>query len=331
MKNLAKQFQNVSHQHQLWGKQSKIVLGVSGGADSTCLLAIFSQLKKTYDLELIIAHVNYGLRGAESETDEKFVRELASKYGLEILVLNVQPHPAPCATFSLTQEKGIGKIPSENELRDVRYAFFEKIRSAHKFDLIAVAHNLDDQAETFLMRMLRGSGLKGLGAMQFKSGRLIRPLLATPHSEILSYLNQKKLGYRVDKTNFTLDFYRNKIRQQLIPLLEADYNPNIKKTLFNATLSISEDEAFLESAAEKYLPEKDSLSIKKINELHPAMQKRVLRNFIARKKLDKKNLHAAHIEELLKIIRSTKGKNQIISLEGLKIIRKNDTVTISKI
>jgi tRNA(Ile)-lysidine synthase len=316
MKNLAKQFQTVSYQYQLWGKGSKIILGVSGGADSVCLLALFFQLKKTYDLELIIAHVNYGLRGAESEADEAFVRQLAEKYVIPIQVL----------TPKISSTKNL-----ESNLRDLRYAFFEKIRQHNNFDLIAVAHNLDDQAETFLMRMLRGSGLKGLGAMQFKSKRLIRPLLSTPRREIIDYLKQKKLGYRVDKTNFTLDFYRNKIRQHLLPLLEADYNPNIKKTLFTATLSISEDEAFLESAAEKHLPENNTLSVQKINALHPAIQRRILRNFITREKLDKKNIHALHIEELLKIIHSTKGKNQTISLEGLKIIKKGDTVTISKI
>ncbi|MFA5993779.1 MAG: tRNA lysidine(34) synthetase TilS [Parcubacteria group bacterium] len=316
MRNLAKQFQTISHQNQLWGEKSKIVLGISGGADSTCLLAIFYQLKETYDLELIIAHVNYGLRGKESEADEAFVRQLAKKYALPIEIL----------TAEVTSTENL-----ESHLRDLRYAFFEKIRQNSNFDLIAVAHNLDDQAETFLMRMLRGSGLKGLGAMQFKNEKLIRPLLATSRNEILTYLKENDLDYRTDQTNFTLDFYRNKIRHELLPLLEKNYNPNIKKTLFNATLSISEDEAFLEKITAKYLPTTNNLSAQKINDLHPAMQKRVLRSFIAQKKLNKRNIHSAHIEEILKIVRSTKGKNQTILIEGLKIIKKGDTVTISKI
>jgi tRNA(Ile)-lysidine synthase len=316
MKNLTKQVQNTAHQYQLWNKKSKIVIGVSGGPDSVCLLDIFFQIKKTYDLEIIIAHVNYKLRGKDSDADEKFVRQLAKQYAVQIEVFI--PH---------IEQRG----NLENQLRDIRYAFFEKIRQQYAFDLVAVAHNLDDQAETFLMRLLRGSGNKGLSAMQFKSHRLIRPLLATPRHDILEYLAQNKLAYRIDKTNDTSDFYRNKIRNQLIPILEESFNPNIKKTLFNATLSISEDEDFLIKTTNQSISITDSFSIKKIIQLHPSIQKRALRDFIIKNKFAITDIYSSHIEELLKIIRSNKGKNQIFFIEGLKIIRKGDTVTISKI
>jgi tRNA(Ile)-lysidine synthase len=316
MKNLNKQFQNISHQHDLWDKESKIVLGISGGPDSACLLDIFSHLQKTYSLKLIIAHVNYGLRGEDSLKDENFVIGLANRHNIPIEIL---------------RPKKIGSKNLESELRDIRYNFFEKIRRENNFNLIAVAHNLDDQAETFLMRLLRGSGLSGLNAMKFKNGRIIRPLLSISRRDIITYLKESGLPYRTDKTNLESNFYRNKIRNELIPYLEKNYNPNIKKTLFNSTLSIGEDNSFLDDFVQKYSENTGSLSIKKTMDLHPAIQKRLILNLISKERPSKKDIYAPNIEEILKTIRSTKGKNQTVSLKGLKIMRKGDKVTISKL
>jgi len=169
MKNLVKKFQNTSHQQDLWQKGSKIVLGISGGPDSVCLLDIFAKIQRNYALELIIAHVNYGLRGRDSERDEKFVRDLAEKYNLEIEILKFNNSKVEHLSSLKESSRFNLKNVSENYLRDLRYDFFEKIRQQYKFDLIAVAHNSDDQVETFLMRMLRGSGLQGLSGMKYKS------------------------------------------------------------------------------------------------------------------------------------------------------------------
>ncbi len=317
MKNLVKKFQNTSHQYDLWQKGSKIVLGVSGGPDSVCLLDIFVKIQKTYALELIIAHVNYGLRGKDSERDEKFVRDLANKYNLTIEILKVP--------------KLNTKNISENYLRDLRYDFFEKIRQQYKFDLIAVAHNSDDQVETFLMRLLRGSGLQGLSGMKYKSGKIIRPLLSTTRQEILEYLNETNRTYRTDRTNAKNLFLRNKIRNKLLPFLEKNFNPQIKQTVFTATTSIAEDSSFIADAVEKLASKQLELSAKKILSLHPALQRRLLLHYIEQQKLDLKDIEATHIEEILKALKSTKGKNQIVIFKGLKMLRKGDKVTISKL
>ena len=339
MQNLTKKIQSTAHQYNLWQKNSKIILGVSGGPDSVCMLDIFSRIKKTYSLELRIVHVNYGLRGKDSERDEKFVRDLASKYGLEIEVLNVaaennskvEPLTSRKKSLRLNLKPGSIKMPSENELRNIRYDFFEKIRQDNKFDLIAIAHNLDDQAETFLMRLLRGSGLEGLSAMKYKNASIIRPLLGTTRKEILDYLKKEKLKHRTDKTNKTGLFLRNRVRNNLLPLLEKDFNPNIKKTLFDSTLAIAEDFSLLQELTEKAYPKNGELSVSKLTKLHPALQKRVLLRAIAEKKLDKKDVRSSHIEEILKVINSTKGKNQVVVFKGLKMTRKGDRVTISKL
>jgi tRNA(Ile)-lysidine synthase len=313
MPNLIKKVQNTCFQHSLLKKENRIILAVSGGPDSTCLLDIFSKLQKKYSLELIIAHVNYNIRGTDSKKDEELVRILAEKYGLAIFVKNV-------------------KIPknkiSENYLRNIRYDFFEKLRQDYNFDAIAVAHNADDQVETFLMRIIRGSGLSGLSAMKFKNNFLIRPLLSITRQEILKYLKDNKLKYRIDKTNLENNFFRNKIRNKLIPVLEKEFNPKIKQTIFDSLISISEDAEYLEKETSKNL---DGLEIKKLEKLHPAILRRVIRKNLENIKGDLKNISTNNIEEIIKIIKSTKNKTPVVIFEGLKITRKNGKIVISKL
>jgi len=335
MQNLVKKIQTTAHQQNLWEKNSKIVLGVSGGPDSICLLQVFLQLQKKYPLELIIAHVNYGLRGKDSEADEKFVRELAVKNNLSIEVLRVkQVNSAkvePLNSQKTVRRFNLGTVKaSENSLREIRYNFFEKIRTEKKFDLIAVAHNSDDQVETYLMRILRGAGLQGLSAMKWHNGKIIRPLLATSRKEILEFLRNENLTYRTDKTNAESLFLRNKIRNKLIPYLEKNYNPNIKQTILDSTSSISQDHDCLNELAEKVYQKNKVLSVKKILSLHPALQKRLLLKIIAEKKSNTKDVSAHNIDEMLKILHSSKGKNQTLLFQGLKMTRKGDKVTISK-
>jgi len=318
MSNLIKKVQNTIFQNNLFNREAKIILAVSGGPDSVCLLDIFSRLQKKYSLELLIAHVNYNLRDKDSIKDEKFVQDLATKYNLEIFALDVETQNFT----SLHAKKNI----SENYLRNIRYDFFEKLREDCNFDCIAVAHNADDQVETFLMRIIRGSGMSGLTAMKFKNEKIIRPLLSTSRKEILEYLETNKLKYRTDTTNSQNLYLRNKIRNKLIPSLEKDFNPKIKETIFNSLISISQDSEYLEKTA---LKNSKGLEIKKLEKLHPAILRRVLRNNLKNMKGDLKNISTNNIEEIIKIIKSTKNKTQHVILPGLKITKKSDKLEIS--
>jgi len=311
MRSFIKKIQNTIFQQRLFKRDAKVVLAVSGGPDSVCLLDVFAKLTPKYDLELLIAHVNYGLRGKDSDKDEKFVRRLAKKHRIKINILKV------------TRIK-----PSENELRNIRYNFFEKVRKENNFDLIAVAHNMDDQVETFLMRLIRGSGLSGLSAMKHKAGTIIRPLLGISRKEILEYLNRTNRTYRTDRTNKQNLFLRNKIRNELVPYLEKNYNPKIRQTIFDATASIADDYSFLTEYAGKLIKNQKTLSVKKLLELHPALQKRLLLKYIAAKKFNLKDIESSHIEEILKALKSTKGKRQIVIFKGLKLTRVGDRVII---
>lgn len=324
-KNLVKKIQNNIFQQSLFERGSKIILGVSGGPDSVCLLDIFAKLQKKYELQLAIAHVNYGLRGKESDKDEKFVRELGDELGIGVEVF-------PKAKISEILKLRFRKQPSENTLRDIRYDFFEKFRKENRFDYIAVAHNMDDQAETFLMRVIRGAGLQGLSGMKFKTGKIIRPLLNVSREEILQYLDRTKRTHRTDKTNLESRFFRNKVRNELIPYLEKNFNPKIKETIFNSGKAISEDLDMIEKIVKKESKKAEdgnALSVKRLLALHPALQRRILLKKITEQKGGLKNIESAHIEEILKALRSTKGKSQVVVFKGLKLTRKGDRVIIS--
>lgn len=312
MPNLIKKVQNIIFQNNLFNREAKIILAISGGPDSVCMLDIFSRLQKKYSLDLIIAHVNYNLRGKDSMRDEKFVQDLATKYNLEIFVQSIE----------IPKKK-----VSENYLRNIRYDFFEKLREDCNFDCIAVAHNSDDQVETFLMRIIRGSGMSGLTAMKFKNEKIIRPLLSISREEILKYFQENNLKYRTDRTNTQNLFLRNKIRNKLIPSLEKNFNPNIKETIFDSLVSISEDSEYLEKTA---LKNSKILEIEKLEKLHPAILRRVLRNNLKKTKGDLKNISARNIEEIIKIIKSTKNKTQTVIMSGLKITKKSDKLIIIK-
>ncbi|MDH4329930.1 MAG: tRNA lysidine(34) synthetase TilS [Candidatus Moranbacteria bacterium] len=317
-KNLIKNIQNFAFQHELWNKNSKILVGVSGGPDSVCLLSVLVTLQKKYNFKIHVAHVNYGLRKKDSDVDENFVKLLCEKNNLDFTILNVS-------------KKELGNNPSENKMRDVRYNFFEKTRRQLEFNLIAVAHNQDDQAETMLMRIIRGSGLQGLRAIQPKLGVIIRPLLETSRKDIVAYLKQEKLSYRIDKTNKESVFLRNKIRNKLIPYLEKNYNPKIKQTLSSNASIISCDYDALSKSAQKKLPSISfelskknvaSFDCQKFNQLHIAFQRQILRIIIETLKSDLKKIENRHIEEIIKISKSTKKKSQLADFKGLKIKRK---------
>jgi len=273
-------------------------------------------LQKKHLFTLHIAHVNYRLRGKDSLLDEKRVKELAKRYSL------------PCTILS--QKKNL-KNASEETLRDIRYSFFETLRQKTKANLIVVAHNQDDQAETLLLRLLRGAGLSGLRAMRPKNNHVIRPLLEMSREDILRYLKDRGIAYRTDKSNADPRYLRNKIRHELIPYLESAFQPKVRKLLAETATLLSEDYALLGAIPSK-LPSSHSalevtFSSKALLALPQALVKQELRTLI-RPFLDGKYPDKNLINELVKAIKSTKSKNQTVTFQGLKFIRKGDRVRL---
>ncbi len=208
----------------------KIVVAVSGGADSVFLFNILSELKSILGVDLSVCHYNHRLRGDDSYNDFEFVQKLASDRGVE---------------FIGGEAKKDNLFKNEEEARNARYQFFKKILQEGRGDKIALGHNLNDQAETFLMRLLRGCGLKGLKSIPYQREKFIRPLLSIPRSEIEEYLKQNQITYRRDLTNDQLICTRNLIRHKILPeFIKA--NPNFLNTINLTIKSLEEDYGLIE-------------------------------------------------------------------------------------
>lgn len=191
-----------------------IVLGVSGGADSVCLLLLLAELRELYDLKLFVLHVHHGIRGAEADADAAFVEELCEAYSVPCRVARVDIPALAAERHCSKEEMG----------RKERYRLFEEYREEKHAQWIAVAHNLEDNAETLLWNLCRGSGRAGLVGMRPVRGRIIRPLLKVSRTEIEMYLKRKGQNFRIDRTNQTVDYTRNRIRHQILPLLSEHVN-----------------------------------------------------------------------------------------------------------
>ena len=201
-------------------KHDKVLIAVSGGRDSIVLLFVLNQLE--FNIE--VAHCNYKLRGEESEKDEQFVKNLCNQ-------LKVPFHQKSFDTKKLAQEEGVS---IQMKARDLRYDWFENLKVNLKIDRIAIAHHLDDQLETILINLTRGTGIKGLRGMKAKRGDVIRPLLCVSRDEINDYLYANHIAFREDSSNASGKYFRNKIRHQIIPVLK-EINPSLFKAVSNTT------------------------------------------------------------------------------------------------
>ena len=200
----------------LFRKDSKIVLAISGGIDSICLADLL--IRSGYNIEF--AHCNFNLRGKESDEDLAFVQQLATKYTV----------PFHTTSFSTNQYATEEKISLQMAAREQRYAWLEKIRKNISADYIAVAHNYDDNIETFLINIIRGTGIKGMLGINNKNKYVVRPLIFATRDMIVNYVNKYSLEYREDSSNISDKYLRNNIRHNLVPLLK-EMNPSISKTI----------------------------------------------------------------------------------------------------
>ncbi|MFZ1082756.1 MAG: tRNA lysidine(34) synthetase TilS [Candidatus Kryptoniota bacterium] len=230
LRDFFNRFENFIGKHHLVSKNDKIIVAVSGGIDSTVLLDLMMDLKDRLNLDVAVAHINHKLRGEESEEDEAFVKKLAERYGIECFV-----HSANTRAFMVEHKTSL-----QAGARDIRYKFFQTVKILKNFTKIATAHNADDNAETVLFNLFRGSGTNGLGGIPVKRGDIIRPLLFAERKDIEQYAKLKSLQFRLDSSN-TKDYYtRNLIRHSLIPQIQAKINPSAVNTL-NRTAAIFQE------------------------------------------------------------------------------------------
>ena len=223
--------------HALLNKGDTVLVAVSGGADSICLLHILMQLP--YHLHVV--HCNFHLRGEESDRDEQFVRQFCDTHNIPLHVQH----------FDTTQYASTHQLSIEMAAREQRYAYFETLRSSIHAQAIAVAHHQDDNAETLLLNLVRGTGLRGLCGIRPRNGHIIRPLLCLSRQDIIDYLNENHTSYVTDSTNLSHQFARNKIRLQVIPLLQQ-INPAAVSNILTTIENLSEVEKIYKYTMEEY-------------------------------------------------------------------------------
>ncbi len=270
----------------------RVALAVSGGADSVALLLAMSERAANLGVVLSVAHVNHGLRGADADADEAFVQELAAARSLEFFL-----HRCDTRVAAAERKEGI-----EEAARNLRYAFFRTLVAEGRVDAVATAHTLNDQAETVLLKLLRGAWTEGLGGIhpvyEIPGGRILRPLLNVKRSEIESYLVENDQKWHLDDTNFDTTYTRNRIRNELFPSL-ITYNPRLEKQLTHLSTLARDEEDYWQKELGKLLPSlllpgrpvrgggrasstlpgeaSLSIEVERLRPLHPALRRRVLR------------------------------------------------------
>ena len=222
---MVEQFLRYIHEEKLFHSSQRILLAVSGGADSMLMLHLFSNA----GFQVGVAHCNFKLRGKESDGDEQFVADYCDRHNLAFFVNHFNTEE-----FALQQG-----ISIEMAARDLRYEWFNELLDQHKYDFLATAHHQDDVIETFLINLSRGSGIKGLSGIQQKSGRIIRPMLFTCRAEIQNYCERMHIDYRTDSSNLETIYKRNLIRQQILPLLE-EVNPAFRRNALKTIGNLNE-------------------------------------------------------------------------------------------
>lgn len=265
-----------------------IVVGVSGGADSVSLLKVIQDLSIKLGLSVHAAHYNHGIRGESADGDSRFVAELCACLNVP-LIIERGDVPAHAAGHGQTLEQAA---------RELRYGFLETARARFSADYVAVAHHMDDQAESVLMHLFRGSGLKGLTGMRFKRDRIIRPMLACRRKEIEEYLNEEGIPYRTDETNLVPEATRNRLRLEVIPYIEKHVNSEVIQAIFRMSELIQSDEAYLESLACEALNECVSgtgYSAKRLRLLPKPVLSRAIRIALARSGADQ-DIERAHVD-----------------------------------
>ncbi len=292
----------------------KVLIAVSGGADSVALLLILNNLKEKFNLTLHVAHLDHMLR-KDSIRDANFVKRLCRR-------LNI---PFTVSKINIGRKKS--KLCLEETARNYRLDFLFKTAKLIKAEKIALAHHLDDQAETVLMRILRGTGLYGLAGISFvrRMGKIkiIRPLLNLTRRQIEEFLKERKESFCTDKSNSKNIYLRNKVRNELLPLLEKKYNRNIKALLFNLASCASSDYGYIKEASKESIKLSGGrIPLNKLTQLHPAVIRLKLREAIACVQGDTRRISFNHIEELEDLI-FNRPTGSIVDLpKGISAIKK---------
>ena len=345
--------------HDMLEPGQRVIAGLSGGADSVCLLSLLAEFREEYRLELRAVHVHHGLRGREADRDAAFSEELCRNLGV----------PFSLVFVNVKEEAGKRRVSEEEAGRILRYEAFEREAGRWQQELlegktpedgggqpaavkIAVAHHGDDSAETILYQLFRGSGLKGLSGIPPARGNIIRPLLCAERSEILDYLEEKGLSFVTDSTNLGNDYARNKIRNQILPMAVQEINQGAADHIRRAGELIGEADRFFEERAERTLEtllesddaetgqdawqraeqvaEQAVLSVSGLLALSHIEAAYAVRAVFKRKKWPLRDVSSGHIESILALLRGRTGAGCDLP-GGLRAERSYDRLILAKL
>ncbi len=295
-------------------KGDKVIVGVSGGPDSVALVYLLDSLSKELKLKVHIAHLDHGLR-RDSSGDGKFVEALGRR-------LNI---PVVCGKVNVRALAKKGSI--EEAARTARFDFLFKSAKAVGAQKIALGHNLDDQAETVLMRVLRGTGLYGLAGIlpkrEFAGFVVVRPLIEVKRKDIEAFLKRRKLSCCRDSSNSQDIYFRNRIRNALMPLLEKEYNKNVKEVLANLADSAGSDYDYLQGCVYRATENsKTRFSIDKLLKMHPALRRLLYRSAIAQVKGNTRRITFQHIKEIDDLLLNRPSGSIVDLPQGVSVAKK---------
>ena len=326
MKTLANKAKATMLKYNMIQKGDSIVVGISGGADSVCLLHLLKSISEEYAIKLYGVHLNHMFRGAEADADALYVEEFCK-------ALNIPSFIRVFDVPAYARQKGLS---SEEAGREVRYKLFYEILNKVGATKIAVAQNLNDHAETILMRFMRGTGAEGLTGIDAVRGEIIRPLIEVERREIEEYCSCNFLEPRLDKTNLEPIYSRNKVRLELLPYIQDNFNPNIMNSLVRLADILRDENDFLERLTqkefEKLAQSRENeivFNIEEISKLDPAIRKRLIRLGILRLAGSLTGYDYRNIENVLEL-RSRNTGAAVVLPRGLKAYVSYQNLILAK-
>ena len=292
---LFREILKLNKKYNLIENNDTIVVGFSGGPDSVFLVEMLKKLQYFFNFKIYLVHINHLLRGEDADADENFSFEYAKKNNLEIFIKRI-----PVKEIA----KEVGKTLEEVG-REERYKFFSEIYEKVGANKIATAHNKDDQIETFLFRLIRGTSLQGLEGIKIKNNNIIRPISEIYKKDILKYLNKNEIQYKIDKTNFENEFTRNSIRLDLIPFIEERYNIKFKDKIFSLIEEIRENNQNNSLSLSNYTDSENRIILEKIKFLSDFDKKNLFSLFLNQKNIE---FNRNKIDEINSLIKSNGTK-----------------------
>ena len=315
--------------------EDKVVIGVSGGPDSMTLLNILNNLKEKLNIKIYVAHINHMIR-KEADEETEYVRQFCENIGVDFFAKRVK----------VEEEAKKQKIGTEEAGRNIRYEFFEEVAKKVGANKIATAHNSNDNAETVLMNIIRGTSVSGLkGIEKIREGKFIRPIIECSREEIEEYCKEQKLDPKYDKTNYENIYTRNKIRNLLIPYLQKEFNPNVIEGINRLSSIAAEEEQFLNNIVEKeykklsisvnnvsYTQNKPNsnvkvvLDLKEFNKLDNVIKSRLVLYTISKAYGKVTGIEKIHIDDIIKLCKNNIGNKFLTPKKGIKVFVKKGKI-----